>query len=785
MNTLLGWLATPSFAIALLVKGSLVLVAAALLTMLLRRASPALRHGVCAIATVSLLGLPIVMATVPELRVPLLPSKAAATTFPLGNLDRLETASPSTVVPMSGAASNEQSAGFERNWPWALWLLGATVMVLWLVTGRAVLRGVRRRAVPATSTWLNTLTEEQSSLGMSSRVDVLISSEVSTPLTWGIRRPVIVLPAEASEWDDERRRIVMRHELAHVERRDTLTQVIAGIACAVYWFHPGVWWVSRRLRIERESACDDVVLAGGIKGTVYAGHLLEVASASRALNLSGMVSIAMARPSSFEGRLLAVLDDTRPRDRRRGIPASALPFVMVAVLLIAAFRPVPDTATAQPKSPAAPVIPTPAPAEPSDRVKDEISSLSTPASEPNLVSQSTQERTARFRVPSGGTLYLTLQTGGSIDVVGSDEGEVSIVATLEGTETDLRMEKVTGGVQVWTAPRYARSSSRTNHRFRIVVPTQYNVRIESMGGGVRIRDLDGNIRGHTAGGAIDIERAHGRLELGTGGGSVDVSDSDLTGSVSTGGGEVLIRNVTGGLRGSSGSGDVTYSNSSVTIDANDMTARRPGSIRLDLNDVPVLWLDRKRSDTRSASDRESTEPRLLGQFPAPAYTVNRAGGAIRLDRVPDGAMLTTGGGEIIVREASGFLAAYTGGGDITIGSARGGVEANTGAGDVEITVPSMAGAAVDISVTTGKGRVILNLPADASAVLDLDATYTRSAIEPAVITSDFNLDVSTPSEWDSSMGSPRRHVRGSGTIGNGTGKIRVRTVNGDIIVRRS
>jgi hypothetical protein len=248
-----------------------------------------------------------------------------------------------------------------------------------------------------------------------------------------------------------------------------------------------------------------------------------------------------------------------------------------------------------------------------------------------------------------------------------------------------------------------------------------------------------------------------------------VSDSDLTGSVSTGGGEVLIRNVTGGLRGSSGSGDVTYSNSTVT---------------LDLNDVPVLWLDRKRSDTRSASDRESAEPRLLAQFPAPAYTVNRAGGAIRLDRVPNGARLTTGGGEIIVREAGGFVSAYTGGGDITIGSARGGVEANTGAGDIEITVPSMGSAPVDISVTTGRGRVILNLPADASAILDLDATYTRSAIEPAVITSDFDLSVSTPAEWDSSMGSPRRHVRGSGSIGTGTGRIRVRTVNGDIIVRR-
>jgi hypothetical protein len=167
------------------------------------------------------------------------------------------------------------------------------------------------------------------------------------------------------------------------------------------------------------------------------------------------------------------------------------------------------------------------------------------------------------------------------------------------------------------------------------------------------------------------------------------------------------------------------------------------------------------------------------------YSIDKAGGAIRLDRLPRGGRLTTGGGDIKVGETGGNTLVSTGGGNITLGPVRGMVEAFTGAGDVEITVPSTGGEAVDISVTTGKGRVIINLPADASVVLDLDAAYTRSAKNPAKIDSDFTLTRTAPDEWDSSVGSPRRHVRGTGTIGSGAGRIRVRTVNGDIIIRRT
>jgi beta-lactamase regulating signal transducer with metallopeptidase domain len=93
----------------------------------------------------------------------------------------------------------------------------------------------------------------------------------------GIVRHAIVLPADADAWSNERRRAVLLRELAHVARRDCLTQLAAVVTCIVYWIHPMVWWVARRMRIEREFACDDRVVAAGIGAHDYGQHLLDLA----------------------------------------------------------------------------------------------------------------------------------------------------------------------------------------------------------------------------------------------------------------------------------------------------------------------------------------------------------------------------------------------------------------------------------------------------------------------------------------------------------------------------
>jgi len=138
----------------------------------------------------------------------------------------------------------------------------------------------------------------------------LINQSTEIPLTCGIFRPIIILPADVEEWPLERQRVVLCHELAHVKRRDALMSLIADLARLLYWFNPLVWMATRALRYERERACDDYVVASGEKPSEYAGALLELSERLGAAEYPSEV-IAMAQQPWLERRLLAILDPQR------------------------------------------------------------------------------------------------------------------------------------------------------------------------------------------------------------------------------------------------------------------------------------------------------------------------------------------------------------------------------------------------------------------------------------------------------------------------------------------
>src|SRR4029077_19004032 len=127
--------------------------------------------------------------------------------------------------------------------------------------------------------WTGLLIECAGLMGIQRPVRLLRSRDRTMPMAFGLRVPVILLPSLADDWSEDRRRAVLLHELAHIARHDCLTQLLAAVACALYWPHPGVWWVARRLRVERELACDDRVLQAGTHAREYAEHLLELAYA--------------------------------------------------------------------------------------------------------------------------------------------------------------------------------------------------------------------------------------------------------------------------------------------------------------------------------------------------------------------------------------------------------------------------------------------------------------------------------------------------------------------------
>src|SRR5262249_27012514 len=113
--------------------------------------------------------------------------------------------------------------------------------------------------------------------------------------TWGVLRPCVLLPEDASTWSEDRLRVVLTHELAHIQRLDWPVQMISELARAFYWFNPLFWFLCRWLRAESEHACDDVVLNAGINPNDYAAHLLDLVRTLRDSSRAWSPVLAMAR----------------------------------------------------------------------------------------------------------------------------------------------------------------------------------------------------------------------------------------------------------------------------------------------------------------------------------------------------------------------------------------------------------------------------------------------------------------------------------------------------------
>jgi beta-lactamase regulating signal transducer with metallopeptidase domain len=351
------------------VKGTVILIVASVVSLLVRRASAATRHLVWFLALVGLLGLPALSVALPGWQVlpgwlgvgqtasldaqgaaaptaaaePAVPPAADSPPWAAGHSAGRPEASPSRPRPLGAASGTPLAPAAEASQPWSainlwiwilpLWAAGAALSLAPVAIGLVSLRRLRRtsRRV-ADGPWAVLLERLSAELGLKRRVILLRSSRRSMPMAWGLVRPILLIPDEAEGWSSECLRAVLLHEMAHIKRWDCLTQLVARVACGLYWFNPLAWVALRRMVAEHERACDDVVLAAGGRAPEYAEHLLKVASRLPAVRLSMGVGIALARPSRLEGRLLAILDGKR--SRRAVTRAAALGSILALAALL-------------------------------------------------------------------------------------------------------------------------------------------------------------------------------------------------------------------------------------------------------------------------------------------------------------------------------------------------------------------------------------------------------------------------------------------------------------------
>jgi beta-lactamase regulating signal transducer with metallopeptidase domain len=214
-----------------------------------------------------------------------------------------------------------------------IWLAGLVVNLAGLMIGFWRLhRTASRATVVHDGPWADAARVLGERFGVQTPVRLLQSDKPAVLVTWGLLTPKVMLPADAASWDADRIRIVLAHELAHVQRRDWIIQIGGELLRIACWFNPLVWLASSRLRLESERACDDMVVNLGVSGREYAEHLLALARQfGRAREFVPAIAI-VPRPSSLERRVTAMLNT---RLSRRPV-SRAMRLVTLAALLAAA-----------------------------------------------------------------------------------------------------------------------------------------------------------------------------------------------------------------------------------------------------------------------------------------------------------------------------------------------------------------------------------------------------------------------------------------------------------------
>jgi beta-lactamase regulating signal transducer with metallopeptidase domain len=216
--------------------------------------------------------------------------------------------------PISASAAPMAPARQRREIPWpvlaiAAYLLIALAFLVRLAIGIRFGKRLQEAATPIYEQRATEVLSVTSGAAGLRRVPQLAESEMlSVPLMLGVREPVILLPADWRQWDDEEFAAVLAHEVSHVARRDALLQRLALIHRAIFWFSPLAWWLERRLAELAEQASDEAALASGADCTRYAETLLgffaELEAAPERVWWQG---VSMAKAGQAEKRVERIL----------------------------------------------------------------------------------------------------------------------------------------------------------------------------------------------------------------------------------------------------------------------------------------------------------------------------------------------------------------------------------------------------------------------------------------------------------------------------------------------
>lgn len=556
MNAIIEILDTLPPVASLVIKGTVLLGLAGLLVAVARNTSAADRHAVWITALAVVLLLPVTNFLVPSWQISIQVEKETSieeifeeeTRFehiheevivsetPLEEMqiDTPVNQSPNPDVQRSqtsyGAVITSWISPLLADWKLllgSLWILGVLLFGgRWLMAYISAGRMVRESIPVEDEAWLDRAYEIGYEMDAPEDVHLHSSDRLAVPVAWCFGQPVIILPGDYQEFDDELRDIVLRHELAHIVRRDGWSQVIAQVSVAVNWFNPLAWYAWKQVLVERERACDDMVLAAGTTPSTYADYLLRISRRFQSPSLALAAVASMARHSDLHTRVTSILDHHRSRHAMRGLPAF---LVLLVALPLAAFQLGIET-------------------DKTTTVAQEITDIAAfePVAEVSVDDQS-NDWTWSGRVSSNGEVEIH-SVNGAVNVRSGSGDRVEIVGrVLRQRDDGARLEVVERGNSVIIcimhdglrncAPGGPQGSAENNRlsevEVTVTMPAGVSLHAESVNGAVSIPDheaavlvetVNGRVTAQSSGN-IHVRSTNGALNI-TGGGNIQASTTN-------------------------------------------------------------------------------------------------------------------------------------------------------------------------------------------------------------------------------------------------------------------
>ncbi len=361
-----------------------------------------------------------------------------------------------------------------------------------------------------------------------------------------------------------------------------------------------------------------------------------------------------------------------------------------------------------------------------------------------------------FDVGAGGTLIINSDSG-PIEVSTWDQTRVRVrIRNTDGFEVELEQQ---GDDVVVVAESERRGGlfgfRRSRIGFRVDVPMNYNVELDTGGGAIEVADINGDVDADTSGGRIEIGNVtQGNVRADTSGGRIEIGDVEGNVVADTSGGNITIGNVTGNASADTSGGNINIGNV-----AGDMLADTSGGNITVGEGSGSVGLDTSGGTIRAAW--------AIGPIVA-----DTSGGNIFLDGSDTSVEADTSGGNIEIERSNGPVDADTSGGSITIRQAVGPIRADTAGGRIDAELVSVTGSRdASVELETAGGDVTIRIPSDHSASIVANLDVSRRGRGDYRIYTDFPLTIQEDDDGD---------IVGRGDINGGGDRIYLETTNSDI-----